>query len=479
MAVTSGHRVFRSTVLLTVSRIAADLIFLGFYLALSRRFGTEGIGQYSFSLALTALVFGVVTSGLTDYMVREVSRRRAELPHYLGAVLVTVGLASFVAILLLAALVPVFRMGPRDILILALIGTSQLFYFLGNIYRGLFAIHEELSRVSYSELVYKVVIVAVGTVLLVMGLPLAAVLAAFPVAAVVYLTFLVWQARRYPAPVVALNRPLFHQMRRETPPFFVGALLGTVSFRLNPILLNYFHGYDANGVYASASKLVEIVLLCVTFYQMSLFPTLSRLFAETRMRHRWMLIESIRYLVMLALPAAAIFFFAADRIIPLLFGSRFLSAIPVLRILAVAVTFAALRHLLLTGLASMNQQWNWVRTQLVGVTLGLIAGLVLIPRLAADGAAWALLIAEVAGCLFAGRLVQTSIGSVPIRIAAKPIAATVVMSVALVLLRHDSVFIQAPVAGVAYLAVLVATRAVDRETMEFVRGALGLRFGEG
>ena len=59
---------------LTISRIASDLFTFAFFVVLSRIFGQEGIGQYSFAMALTGF-FGLFGDfGLYNLSVKEISR---------------------------------------------------------------------------------------------------------------------------------------------------------------------------------------------------------------------------------------------------------------------------------------------------------------------------------------------------------------------------------------------------------------------
>src|SRR5688572_27939952 len=78
------HKLIRNTSFLIFSRVLADFLFFGFYIGLTRRFDQQGIGVYSFVIALSSFAFIAANYGMNPYMTREASRKTHEISFYLG-----------------------------------------------------------------------------------------------------------------------------------------------------------------------------------------------------------------------------------------------------------------------------------------------------------------------------------------------------------------------------------------------------------
>ena len=70
--------IFRNFSSLALGKVLGDACTFVFFVVVSREFGREGIGLYSFAIAFTAFFAAFAEFGLYQLTVREVSRRRAE-----------------------------------------------------------------------------------------------------------------------------------------------------------------------------------------------------------------------------------------------------------------------------------------------------------------------------------------------------------------------------------------------------------------
>lgn len=474
-SMTSGHRLLKNTVYQSVMRILADVIYFAFYVALSRRFGAEGIGVYSFSLAIGMAFFVAADYGLSFYMAQEGSRNRAALPKILGSLIWMKLAFSLVAIVLIISLVPIFRIGKEGLLPLALIASSQVLYRFGEIFKSTFAIHEELSRISFLEIVFKGGICLFGMLFLVMNLPFDGVLLAFPVSAGIYLFFLYWKmVHSYGHPSF---KPDFSEIRKafkKSFPFFLTMILTPLYFRLNPILLQYFKGFEACGIYAAPYKLAEALLSFALYYRIALFPTLSRFYKESREGHQALYQNSFKYGLLVFLPLAILLFLTADKIILTIFGPEFANSSSVFRLMSVYLLFAMMRHVLIATLGSIDAQWKWVLSQVVGLLVGLVSGLVLIPRFSAFGAAVSLLVAELFVFVLAFSLASQKLGFVnfPVLVPKPLFASLVAAGLTVIFLKYVPVFIILPIAFLICAVFLYLTGAITKGEVKYFKEAL-------
>lgn len=388
-------RVLGNAVSLVLFRIAADAALLLFYVLLSRRFGAHGLGLYAFGMALSGLAFAVPSFGFTTFLIRAGSASRQ---HY-SDLWPSVRRLSAYGMLLAALLVGVAasQLAAEERPAVLIIGMGQLFYYAAEIYRAPFSVAERIGRIAYAELIYKGLIAMVGGTLLLSGGSFLAALGVFPVAGLTYLLLVERHSQTLRPP--ATERPVaLRKVLREALPFFATVIVETPIYRQYPVLLTWFGGVAASGVFGAAFKPVEAGLLCLGYLNVALLPTLTRTGAEDRRRHAKLFSHSLLIVAAAAMVGAVAGTALAPWFIGTLFGPRFIAAVPVLRILCAGLVFASVKEVMMTGLGAFNWINSWTAVQAATLLTGLAGALALVPPLGVKGAAVALVAGEVAGC---------------------------------------------------------------------------------
>jgi O-antigen/teichoic acid export membrane protein len=183
-------------------------------------------------------------------------------------------------------------------------------------------------------------------------------------------------------------------------PIGLGIVLSALYFRVDVLLVQFWLGPDAVGAYNAVFRLVDAMRLVPAAILAVMLPRLCR----TR---SYRPLASVTCL--LAIPgvlAAMIVWSAAEPIVGLLFGPRYIPAAGALRILALAVPLLSVNLALTQQLIGWNRQRMFAAVCAVGLVINLGLNVVLIPELAIEGAAWATVGTEAcvtAGCLIALR----------------------------------------------------------------------------
>jgi O-antigen/teichoic acid export membrane protein len=118
-------------------------------------------------------------------------------------------------------------------------------------------------------------------------------------------------------------------------PLLVGSLFGLAIWQVDLLLLQREWGAEETGLYAAAltiGRLPGMILLAFSFV---LAPVAAELFSAGRItRMRYLYERTVEALFFLALPITAIIILYAAPLLHLLFGAAYVTAAPVLRILA-------------------------------------------------------------------------------------------------------------------------------------------------
>jgi len=391
-------RVLGNAALLTGFRFTADIVFIVFYIALSRRYGSEGLGVYAFALATTAAICGIPQYALARFLTRNGSASDAAYAALWRPVV-----RSSVAASALAALAVVFvavSLQPELRIPLLIIGAGQLCYAQAEVFRATFAVHERLGRIAYAELVYKAGVLVIGLPLILSGAPLVTTLLVFPLAGLVYLVLVVMASRQY-RPQTLMDSPPLAVTLHGAAPFLTTALVEVPIYRQQTIWLALSVGVAASGSYAAAYKLVEAGLLGIGFLNGALLPALTRSHFGRQGGYHDLVWRTGATLIAGTGTVALAVVLLAPWIIERLYGDEFAEAAPVLALLAPVLVVGGLRQLLLTAINAAGRSWRWAGVQGVTATAGAIACFLLIPQFGAIGGAAALLVSESVGGLVA------------------------------------------------------------------------------
>lgn len=471
----ANHQILKSTVYLTVSRIAGDLAYVVFYVLFSRTFGRSGVGLYAFVLELSGTLFIIADYGLSQYLVREVSRRKHELDAYLGTFMVLKIFSILAMFGVMATLVPLFHLDSRGVWALAAIGLSQACYTFAELFRSAFAARERLAEAAWADFIYKSCLAAVGISLLALHRPFEQVLWAFPASGIVYLLmFLAAVWTRLGPPVLRLNTAIAKKALVGSFHFFLFGVCVDLYPSLTVILLKFFRGEAACGLFAVPQKIMAVLVVVFMFYRMALFPNLSRLYHESRQAHRQLYSGAFKYLAMLMVPLALLLFLTADKVILSVFGAEFEPSIPIFKAFCAYMLCVGAKYVLAAVLSSMDKQDELVLAHGVGLAFHLTALLIALPRWGALGAAGALAMSEGLVCLMAYRVAARQLGGLPWgEIIAKPLAAAAAMGLLVWTMKTLPLFVVFPAGLLTGLAFLVLMGGIRRNDVLFVRNALG------
>jgi len=185
--------------------------------------------------------------------------------------------------------------------------------------------------------------------------------------------------------------------------FFSGLPLGLASLsymlytRIDSIMLQKFLGEQAVGQYNVATPFIFalIQLLNVPFV-IAVYPALTRSFRQDKARFKRGIRKSLAYVVSWSVPVALGVALLAPRLIPAIFGPKYLESIPILQIIIFFVPFASLSAILYKILIILDKQQWYLGISIVGVVINILANVYLIPRWGISGAAWAAVLTQAA-----------------------------------------------------------------------------------
>jgi O-antigen/teichoic acid export membrane protein len=178
-------------------------------------------------------------------------------------------------------------------------------------------------------------------------------------------------------------------------PIGAGIVLSALYFRVDVFLVEWWSGTKAVGLYNSAFRLVEALRLFPAAAVAVALPSLCRT------RDYRPLLQLSTSVTVFAILGTAVLWVSASWLIPTLYGSAYVAAIPAFRILLLAFPLMSLNYALTHQLIGWNGHRFYAGLCATALVVNLASNARLIPALSIVGAAWSTLLTEVvitAGC---------------------------------------------------------------------------------
>ena len=390
----AGGRVVRGGLARGVGYGIGTLLAAGTSVFLLRHLGRDDFGRYGAVAALLGIVAGIGDAGLTAVGARELALAgTAERPRLLGN-LVTLRLAITPVGIAAAAVFALFAydrtmfwgtiLGGIGVL---LVNTQATMIMPLSVELRLFAITAfEVAKTALTFVVI-VVLVALGSSLL----PFFG--AQIPVgAAVLALTPLAVPWRRGLLP--AFDRTIVSALLREALPLAIALTMNVIYFRVLMIMTELLTSKTQTGYFATSFQVFAVLFSLPLVVLSSALPLLSVAGRDDSERLRF----GLQRMTEVSLAAAVVFvlviYTLAPTLIPLLGGSQYSGAAPVLQIQSFALLAVFVGQVWQLGLLSLRRQAALAWANAAALVLVLVLGAILIPEWGARGAAAGAVVGE-------------------------------------------------------------------------------------
>jgi O-antigen/teichoic acid export membrane protein len=464
--------VTRNASALFVGRTLVMALSLIFLICAARLLGVAGFGRYALVRMYFDLLLTLSVTGLGILITREIARTPSLGPLYFGtAAPLVIGVAVVIGGLLVL-MSPWMGYGPdvRSMLwvaCLALVPAS--FAMLSEaVFVAIGKARYVMLGASGEALLYS----GIGLLLLWLGhggLSLFVALAATRGFLAVLYAALLW--RRFGEIPRPGSYAFARQLCRDWRIFAFENWLANLTASAGGIVLSVWHSEAAVGLYAAATRITNFGSPLVASFTSAMFPYMSRLHGESTPAFRRVGEESLKYMLAVAVPGVVTVAMFADWIILTLYGDSYAAAVPVLRIVIWVFVFNFVNPFVSHLLFARGEQVRSLRVGTVTIVCSYALSLLLIPRLGAVGAAWAVLASTgLACCLFCAAAFRPDPARVLMTFGKAAIAAAS-LAAFLAMWRHAHPAALAAGALGVYIGVLSLLRVSSaRELSAFVRG---------
>ena len=391
----AGGQAIRGGALRAGSYLAGTLLALVSVPLLVRHLGVVEFGRYFTVVSLIGLVGGVTDVGLggvvlREYTVRAGPDRDAFMRSILGArlALTSVGVVAAVLFALVAGYSSALVLGT------GLAGVGLLLSAAQHTYAVPLAAGLRLGRLTLTELLGGVMVTSLVVALVLASAGTAAFLAVpIPVGLVVVGTTMVFVRGQIPLrPSFAFGELI--ALVRETLPVAAATVMHTLYARVTIVLMSLIATDVATGVFGTALRVVEVAAGLPVALVATTFPILARAARDDHARLGYALQRVLEIALIGGVGLSLGVGLGADTIISLLGGEGARRAAEVLRILAPILAVVFLTTSWQHALFALGRYRALLAINSVAFAFMVPAVLVLVPLMAAKGAAIAVLTGE-------------------------------------------------------------------------------------
>lgn len=385
----SAKTVTKNSLYTLSSSITQKLLTLAYFIVVARVFGPEDQGKYSAAIAFATLFGVLIDMGLSAALTRETARDATRAKEYLGQMVlarIVFGAAVYALIVGSAALLG-YSHELQYMIQIAGIAT-----FIDTLTTSCWFMMRGFRNLSYESVGSTAAVVAMimgGSVVLIMGLKVSALMFAVLFGSLVNLSFALFTVFVRARITLHLkpNWTMLRMLALIALPFAGAAIFSRIITFSDVTILAKLAGEQAVGWYAAGNKLILALNVIPAAVAASLYPALSSYSVSSPERLGTLTARALFFLLLIAVPIGVGIVATAPAIVALFYGDAYLPTISILHVLGIAAIFGFLSFPLGSLLAAANRQKT--NTLVFGIAAGINIGgnMILISRYGALGAA--------------------------------------------------------------------------------------------
>jgi len=387
----------RNSIIMLLAQVVIKLLGFFFTLYAARILGVELFGQYGLVLAIITF-FGVISySGLDIYQTRQtaVLIDKSKVGRLIGDSFLARALIG-AALIIIIYLVSIFMNRPLSFKVfLWLSAMAMAINFLMGAFSSALLGYERFKLFGYLAMGTQTLTTILGILVLYIGFGLTGIGIAFVFASLISTIIIgLVVIKRVCRISAGFNWQNALKILYDAAPLAGAAILATIYYKADFIMLSYFKGDKAVGYYNSAYALINGLLLVSTSLRATLLPRMAGYFVSDQEKLDRLYHIGFKYMLYIGLSAAIGAVILAEPIFQLVYPQAYQPGAAALKILIWALALMFVNTLQGAHLIARDYKKQLMCITGLGAILNIGLNLILIPKYSFTGAALATVITE-------------------------------------------------------------------------------------
>lgn len=353
----TAKKILKNSLFLVIGTIISKALTFVYIAFVARRLGAESFGKYSFALSLVMMVSMLSDLGLSVFLVRSISRNKQQISRYTGNVLMMRAIAGICFLLIINSVSLFSRYDFEKQMVIFVLSLWILTLNLSQVFRAAFKAMEKMGYEAGAEILDNVMRLVFVVLLINLGFGVVGVTVALLAASLVVVFFSMNVfLKKFAGLEFDLDFSIWREAMKQIFPLSLAAVLITYFGRIDNIILGYFKGDSAVGLYDSSCRFIWMIIFIPAYLTHSTFPQLSEAAAKNKERFSKLLVYLIKFNLILTIPMTLVIFIFSSLIISIIYGSAFSLSTLILKILVWSYPIHAVIGALVYALYAMNKQ---------------------------------------------------------------------------------------------------------------------------
>jgi len=386
----------RNTVYSTINAVLRFLSTALLYIILARALGVEEFGRFMFALSFTGIFLTFIDYGFNLLIVKEVSQKPESLKNWVRSIINAKILLSLFFTLILFLTLKVLKYPSETLLIVGILWLSAIFYsfgfFFNNVFRGL----NQFQYETYPTILLNALQFIVVGIFLLLGFKTLSVAIAYLFARMLYFAYSAYllSSKVSKIPITYNLRESIKSLKTALP-YGIHAILATLYFQIDTVLLSYFKGNIEVGYYQAAMRILMATMIVYEVIVSAFFPVIGASIRNDKEKFEKYAMFLNKIVIYVGLVFGIGIFIFSEPMIKLLYGSQYQNSVIIMQILAIVIflRFLGAGYALFITVAE-GQKYRAIGVSL-SVIVSIILNILLIPKLGGIGAAVASLVTHI------------------------------------------------------------------------------------
>lgn len=462
-------RVANNTIALLGGRICEVIFGILSMAIITRYLGLSLYGKYAFITSTVSVVIILSYFGLQQILIREIAQDKSKTGLYFGIALIVRGLLSLFVIIAVLLLAHIVNLSPLEQKALYVCTLSEILISFSMLFKSIFNAQEKMVYDALFTFMDRLAsLIAICIVVWINGSFLAlflAIAAANLVSLCITGTFLI--VKKGVKPQFIYDVSLIKYFFIQSFPLGLGNILRVYAIRIDVFILIAFKSAQDVALFFGPYNIIMRLQMLPLSFSLALFPMFSRLsmYSEASFKNTFM--KAFKILIAIGVFINITIFYWANEIVLLLFGSEFVKASLVLRILSFVTGLMFIESILMHALIAQKKQWMTIFSNGATFLVNLVFDLILVPHYGYIGAAIATSIAYVSRFIISCIFVNKYVFPLPLgKLIIKPLCAGILVGGLLWALGNTNHFLAFTLGAIIYIWFLWVSNFFEKQEIK-------------
>ncbi|WP_295721480.1 flippase [uncultured Methanobrevibacter sp.] len=389
-------KIFKNSGWMMSSQIITAICGFLWTIIIARYLGASNLGILSFAISLS-VVFGMFMDfGISQLLIRDVSREHNLLPGILNnaiplKIISSIFVISFIGLIL-------YLKGDTKIVITVclLIGIENLFVNMNLIFSAVFQAYEKMAYTAKGTLINSLILLSLVIICAYLNLGLIGITLSYLISYIIsYLYLRIQVSKKIYSPKYKFNFKYWKLLIKRSIPFGLMNLFNSIYFNIDMAMLGFLTTAFSTGIYNASYKIITILTTLYTVYTAVIFPVMSKLYKNSDNLLKLSYEKSVKYLLLISIPISIGVFIYAESIITLIYGKSYISSSIIIQFLIFTIPFLFINGSGGLLLNSIHKERTNTKIYGTAVLVNVLLNLFLISQYQELGAAISTVVSEI------------------------------------------------------------------------------------